>query len=170
MNLKIKFRESFRPFAPIVLRERCPRVLRARPGEPVHAAGGTGAPSGSAQPADRPRTATSGSELLNVQRSTIPAVTHVDYSARVQTVDRSATRVLHRLLRDFETATGCPVLVNTCFNVRGEPIVCTPEDAYRCFMRTDIDLLVIGYFVLDKNDQPKWPGQAGDWRDQIPLD
>jgi carbamoyltransferase len=94
----------------------------------------------------------------------------VDFSSRVQTVTREHDPVLHRLLRDFKTLTGCAVLVNTSFNVRGEPIVATPQDAYRCFMRTDIDLLAIGSLLLDKNAQPKWPEQADDWRDQIPLD
>jgi carbamoyltransferase len=103
-----------------------------------------------------------GLDLLGVDRSTIPAVTHVDYSARVQTVDAETNPRFHRLLRAFESLTGCPVLVNTSFNVRGEPIVCTPEEAYRCFMRTGMDVLVLENFLLEKRAQP--PLAAGDPR------
>ena len=92
---------------------------------------------------------------MSVKRSTIPAVTHVDYSARIQTVDEERFPLLHRLLRDWEQATGCAVLVNTSFNVRGEPVVCTPDDAYRCFVNTEMDHLVIGSFVLDRLAQPR---------------
>jgi carbamoyltransferase len=96
-----------------------------------------------------------GIEKLNVPRSSIPAVTHVDYSARIQTVHRETNPRFHRLLSEFRDITGCPVVVNTSFNVRGEPIVCTPEDAYRCFMSTDIDVLVLENCVLAKEEQPK---------------
>ncbi len=109
-----------------------------------------------------------GIERLNLPRSTIPAVTHVDYSARVQTVTE-ANGAYHDLLRAFDEATGCAVLVNTSFNVRGEPIVCTPEDAYRCFMRTEMDHLVMGRFLLDKREQPPLTGD-GDWRREHELD
>ena len=95
----------------------------------------------------------SASSGVNQCRSTVPAVTHVDYSARVQTVDRERNPLLHRLLTRFHEQTGCPVLINTSFNVRGEPIVCTPEDAYRCFMATDMDVLVLGRHVLHKAEQ-----------------
>ena len=106
---------------------------------------------------------------LNVPRSDVPAVTHIDYSARIQTVTRDTNPDYHDLLKEFEALTGCPLLVNTSFNVRGEPIVCTPADAYQCFMRTGIDFLVIGPFLLDKNDQPEWTeGEA--WRSEFQLD
>jgi carbamoyltransferase len=110
-----------------------------------------------------------GIDLLQQLRSTIPAVTHVDHSARVQTVTERENPGYHRLLVAFERATGCPVLVNTSFNVRGEPIVRSPQDAYTCFMRTDIDLLAMGTFLLDKQLQPQWSENA-DWREVIPLD
>ncbi len=152
MNLKIKFRESFRPFAPIVLREYVDRYFQMRPYEdspymllvaPVREehrlpAGGEAA---------------FGIERLNQCRSTIPAVTHVDYSARVQTVDEQRNRLLHALLTRFHEKTGCPLLINTSFNVRSEPIVCTPADAYRCFMATDMDVLVLGRHILHKSRQ-----------------
>jgi carbamoyltransferase len=110
-----------------------------------------------------------GIEKLKVRRSEIPAVTHVDYSARVQTVSREDNAEYHDLIRAFERRTGCPILVNTSFNVRGEPIVCTPADAYRCFMRTDIDHLVLWPYLLDKTSQPAWR-EEGDWRKHLPLD
>ena len=110
-----------------------------------------------------------GIEKLNIPRSEIPAITHVDYSARVQTVHRETNPRFHALLEAFENKTGCPVLVNTSFNVRGEPIVCTPEDAYRCFMRTEMDYLVLENFLLAKQDQPVWT-EEGDWRDEYELD
>src|SRR5918996_1304297 len=110
-----------------------------------------------------------GIDKLNVVRSQIPAVTHVDYSARVQTVHADTNPRYHALLEAFRARTGCPVLVNTSFNVRGEPIVCTPEDAYRCFMRTNIDHLVLWPFMLDKKEQPAWR-EEGDWRKEVPLD
>ena len=110
-----------------------------------------------------------GIELLNVPRSDIPAVTHVDYSARVQTVDEERNPRYYRLMKAFEAKTGSGVIVNTSFNVRGEPIVCTPEDAYRCFMRTEIDVLVLGNCVLDKVDQKAWVEEE-DWREEFALD
>ena len=102
-------------------------------------------------------------------RSDIPAITHVDYSARVQTVSRDVNPDYYDLIKEFEAQTGCAVVVNTSFNVRGEPIVCTPEDAYRCFMRTHIDTLVLGPYVLRKEDQPEWQ-ETGDWRKEFQLD
>ncbi len=110
-----------------------------------------------------------GIDKLNVPRSDIPAVTHIDYSARIQTVAREENPLYHELLRAFEAQTGCGVLVNTSFNVRGEPIVCTPEDAYRCFMRTHLDYLVLGPFLLDKKNQPAWQ-ETTDWRQEFQLD
>ncbi len=154
MNLKIKFRESFRPFAPAVLREEASSYFEMRPSEespymllvaPLRPdrrlpARGNGA---------------RGLEKLKEPRSVVPAITHVDYSARVQTVDRERNPRLHRILTKFWEKTGCPILINTSFNVRGEPIVCSPEDAYRCFMATNIDALVLGRFLLMKEDQPR---------------
>jgi carbamoyltransferase len=151
MNLKVKFRESFRPFAPIVRRERVadyfdldvesPYMLLVAPikkelQKPL--------------PAD-----VFGLDLLKAARSTLPAITHVDYSARIQTVEREGNPLLYDLLLRFEQATGCGVLVNTSFNVRGEPIVCTPDDAYRCFMNTEMDYLIMGSFVIERIAQPQ---------------
>jgi carbamoyltransferase len=168
MNLKIKFREGFRPFAPSVLRERVGDYFELDEDSPYML---LVAPV--RQDRRRPITAEEesrwGIEKLKVQRSEIPAVTHVDYSARIQTVSRSANPKYYDLLRAFDRRTGCPVLVNTSFNVRGEPIVCTPADAYRCFMRTDIDHLVLWPYLLAKTDQPGWK-EEGDWRTEVPLD
>jgi carbamoyltransferase len=168
MNIKIKFREGFRPFAPSVLRERVADWFELATDSPYML---LVAPVRS----DR-RIATTeeeesrwGIEKLKVRRSEIPAVTHVDYSARVQTVSREVNTAYYDLIAAFEERTGCPVLINTSFNVRGEPIVCTPEDAYRCFMRTNIDYLVLWPFILDKREQPEWR-EEGDWRTEVPLD
>ncbi len=154
MNLKIKFRESFRPFAPIVLRERVSEYFEMRDEEdspymllvaPVVADRRLSADDGSAKGLDK----------LKVIRSEVPAITHVDFSARVQTVDAERHGRLYRLMKAFEARTGCPVLINTSFNVRGEPIVCTPEHAYHCFMGTDMDVLVMEDFLLLKDEQPR---------------
>jgi carbamoyltransferase len=110
-----------------------------------------------------------GIDLLNVPRSDIPAVTHIDYSARVQTVHEETNPAYHKLLKAFEARTGCGVVVNTSFNVRGEPIVCSPEDAYRCFMRTEIDLLVLGNYVCDKDGQKPLLNDT-EWRNEFVLD
>ena len=168
MNLKIKFRESFRPFAPSVVAEKVsdyfdlsgesPYMLLVAPVKEV-----------------RRREMTSeekkleGIELLNVKRSEIPAVTHVDYSARVQTITQSQHPRFYELLKKFDEKHGCPVLINTSFNVRGEPIVCTPEDAYRCFMRTQMDYLVLGNYLLDKKQQ-KLLDKDSDWMKEFELD
>jgi carbamoyltransferase len=155
VNTKIKFRESFRPFAPVVLAERASEYFEMKPGEespymllvaPLresHRLPLTGAEA-----------KLRGIESLAARRSDVPAVTHVDFSARLQTLTEERNGRVWRLLKAFEARTGCPVMVNTSFNVRGEPIVCTPQDAYRCFMATDMDLLVIGNHVLRKADQP----------------
>jgi carbamoyltransferase len=168
MNLKIKFRESFRPFAPSVLRERVgdyfeldcdsPYMLLVAPVREDHRRRMT---------AGEERLF--GIEKLNVPRSDLPAVTHVDYSARVQTVTEEANPLYYRLLKAFEARTGCPVIVNTSFNVRGEPIVCTPADAYKCFMRTEMDALVLAPFLLLKEDQPALREDV-DWRTLYALD
>jgi carbamoyltransferase len=153
MNLKVKFRESFRPFAPAVLRERAgayfeldtdsPYMLLVAP---VRAELRRPVPPG-----------LRGLDLLKAERSTLPAITHVDFSARIQTVDAARFPLLHALLRRWEAATGCAVLVNTSFNVRGEPIVGSPDDAYRCFVNTEMDYLVIGSYLLDRLAQPRRP-------------
>jgi len=168
MNLKVKFRESFRPFAPSVLRERVadwfdldedsPYMLLVAPIRKERQIPMTDEQAG-----------LFGIDKLNVPRSDLPAVTHVDYSARVQTISADTNPEYHALVKAFEAVTGCPVVVNTSFNVRGEPIVCTPEDAYRCFMRTHIDYLVLGPFLLAKDDQPAWH-EDGDWRNEFALD
>jgi carbamoyltransferase len=156
MNLKIKFRESFRPFAPSVIRSRVDQYFQMRPHEnspymllvaPVH-------PSQRIELADG-QAGVSGLEKLKVTRSTVPAITHVDYSARVQTVDPERHGLYYKIVERFAQKTGCPVIINTSFNVRGEPIVCTPEDAYRCFMATNIDVLVLENLVLCKEDQTR---------------
>jgi carbamoyltransferase len=151
MNLKVKFRESFRPFAPVVRRERVADYFELEEDSPYML---LVAPvrAGLRQPLPA---GTHGFDLLKAVRSTIPAVTHVDYSARVQTVTREVNARLYDLLSRFELATGCGVLINTSFNVRGEPIVCTPDDAYRCFMNTEMDYLIIGNFIIERLAQPR---------------
>jgi carbamoyltransferase len=168
MNLKIKYRESFRPFAPSVLADRVsdyfeldrpsPYMLIVAPvREELRIR------------MDDAQDAMFGIDKLNQKRSTIPAVTHVDYSARVQTVQEETNPRYFRLLQAFDQKTGCGVLVNTSFNVRGEPIVCSPDDAYRCFMRTEMDCLVIENFLLRKADQPAWQGDDS-WQEEFELD
>jgi len=168
MNLKIKYRESFRPFAPAVLAEDVSEYFEQdRPSPymlivaPVNEALRT--------PMTAEQEKLFGIEKLNVPRSTIPAITHVDYSARVQTVHKETNPRFHAVLESFKQRTDCSVLVNTSFNVRGEPIVCTPEDAYRCFMRTEMDYLVVENFILAKGDQPAWE-KDDSWKDEFELD
>jgi len=165
MNLAIKFRESFRPFAPSVLAEDAKDYFALNQESPYMLIVAALAPGQRIEA----ETTARGLDRLNVRRSTVPAVTHVDYSARVQTVTQAHDARYHRLLTAFKARTGCPVLVNTSFNVRGEPIVNTPEEAYTCFMRTHIDALAIGSFLLYKAEQPAWREDT-DWREQIPLD
>jgi carbamoyltransferase len=167
MNLKIKFRESFRPFAPVVLAEKANEYFELDVDSPYMLL--------VAPVREELRTEMTaeqrklwGIDLLNVPRSTIPAVTHVDYSARVQTVDERNGLYYH-LLRHFHERTGCAVLVNTSFNVRGEPIVCRPEEAYTCLMRTDMDLLVVGNLLVRRAAQPQWT-ETHDWRSEFVLD
>ena len=109
------------------------------------------------------------SERLKVKRSDIPAITHLDYSARLQTVNQKQKSDYYAVISEFERLTGCAVIVNTSFNVRGEPIICTPQDAYRCFMRTEIDVLVMENCILFKKEQPPWK-EKGDWRNELELD
>jgi carbamoyltransferase len=151
MNLKVKFRESFRPFAPIVRRERVADYFDLDVESPYML---LVAPVKKELQKPLP-TDVSGLDLLKAARSTLPAITHVDYSARIQTVEREGNPLLYDLLLRFEHATGCGVLVNTSFNVRGEPIVCTPDDAYRCFMNTEMDYLIMGSFVIERTAQPQ---------------
>jgi len=168
MNLKIKHRESFRPFAPSVLREDVgdwfeleadsPYMLLVSEVAHKHRRKITEAEEG-----------LWGIEKLNVKRSTIPAVTHVDYSARIQTVRRETSPLFWEIIEAFIQKTGCPVIVNTSFNVRGEPIVCSPEDSYRCFMRTEMDALVLENFILKKQEQPPFVDSTN-WRSQFELD
>ena len=167
LNLKIKFRESFRPFAPAVLRERVAEWFELDRDSPymLLVAKVAARRRLALAPEDGART---GLDRLKVARSEIPAVTHVDYSARIQTVHKETNQRYHALLSAFKRLTGCPVVVNTSFNVRGEPIVCTPEDAFRCFMGTEIDLLVVGNCVLRKSDQD--PGLKHDYKDAFELD
>jgi len=166
MNLKIKFRESFRPFAPSVLRSRVadyfemdhdsPYMLLVAPVQPRHRL-----------PVEE--NGHFGLDKLKQIRSGIPAITHVDYSARIQTVAAEDNGRYHRLIERFSERTGCPVIVNTSFNVRGEPIVCTPEDAWRCFTRTNMDYLVLGSFVIARKDQDL-PEPDTEWQKEFVLD
>ena len=171
MNLKIKFREGFRPFAPMVLtaeasnyfhvRQDSPYMLLVYPVQQTHRRPATDAAG------------KSGIELLKVARSDIPAVTHVDYSARVQTVDPIRNAFMHHVISRFRERTGCGVIVNTSFNVRGEPIVNTAEDAYRCFMATEIDCLVIGNRFLTRENQQNKPltdHERASWLRRFELD
>ncbi|HEU4833400.1 MAG TPA: carbamoyltransferase [Pyrinomonadaceae bacterium] len=149
MNLKIKYRESFRPFAPSVLREHVSEWFELDMDSPYMLLVADVAPDKRVAV----DTELTGLEKLKLQRSQIPAVTHVDYSARIQTVSRETNPLYWEIIEAFRKRTGCPVIVNTSFNVRGEPIVCTPEDSYRCFMRTEMDYLVLENFVLSKDQQ-----------------
>jgi len=168
MNLKIKYRESFRPFAPSVLREHVADWFDLDYDSPYMLL-----VAGVRDQHRRKLTADEeklwGIDQLNVKRSEIPAVTHVDYSARIQTVRRDTNPLYWEIIEAFRRLTGCPLIVNTSFNVRGEPIVCTPEDSYRCFMRTEMDFLVLENCVLDKSEQPEFT-EAGDWRKEFRLD
>jgi carbamoyltransferase len=168
MNLKIKYRESFRPFAPSVLRERVADYFEMDTDSPYMLLVAPVVEKRRIEVTEAHKRLW-GIELLNVPRSDIPAVTHVDFSARVQTVDQASNPRYYALLRAFEAQTGCGVLVNTSFNVRGEPIVGTPGDAYRCFMRTEIDVLVLENCVLEKAAQPLLVGDS-DWKSEFELD
>lgn len=157
MNLKIKFRESFRPFAPSVLSERAADYFELETESPYMLLVAPVREELRLQLTEA-ESSLFGIERLNVPRSTIPAVTHVDYSARVQTVDSARNPRYYNILKAFEARTGCGVLINTSFNIRGEPIVCRPEEAYRCFMLTEMDALVLENLILLKEDQPEMPG------------
>ncbi len=168
MNLKIKFREGFRPFAPSVLRERAGDYFELDCDSPYMLLVAPVRPSRRIAPREGQENLW-GIDKLNLPRSDIPAVTHIDYSARVQTVSGDTSPNYYDLIRAFEQLTGCAVLVNTSFNVRGEPIVCTPADAYACFMRTGIDALVLGTCLLEKLDQPEWKEERA-WEERFGLD
>jgi len=170
MNLKIKYRESFRPFAPAVLADRAddyfeidreqksPYMLIVTPVKSEHRI-----------PMTEAQQNLFGIEKLNVPRSNLPAITHVNYSARLQTIHEETNPRFHKLVTGFNQRTGCPVLVNTSFNVRGVPIVESPEDAYRCFMRTEMDYLVLENYLLEKADQPEWE-KDDSWMGEFGLD
>jgi carbamoyltransferase len=168
MNLKIKYRESFRPFAPAVLAEHVSdwfKIDRESPYMLLVA----NLQSNKCHSLSEAEQALFGIDKLNIPRSEVPAVTHVDYSARIQTVHAETNPKFHALLTRFYEQTKCPVLINTSFNVRGEPIVCTPEDAYRCFMRTEMDYLVLDNVLLSKRQQPVW-NESENWRETFALD
>ena len=171
MNLKIKYRESFRPFAPSILRERCTDYFDLE-GESPYMLLVAPVKASRRLPMDMARFRGGDDDMrsvINQPRSDVPAITHVDYSARVQTVDVASNPEYHALLSAFEALTGCPMLVNTSFNIRGEPIVCCPEDAYRCFMRTEMELLVLEDVLVWRRAQP--PSQDHeDWRASYELD
>ena len=168
MNLKIKHRESFRPFAPSVLEEdvssqfeinsKSPYMLFVAPVKKELCMKMT-------EKQDK----FFGIEKLKIPRSSLPAITHVDYSARIQTVSSTTNPRYHKLINAFKNKTGCPTIVNTSFNVRGEPIVCTPQDAYRCFMRTQMDILVLQNQILFKSEQPK-EEKDETWMQEFELD
>jgi carbamoyltransferase len=168
MNLKIKFRESFRPFAPSAQLDHCQEFFDL-PVESPYMLLVAPVQEDIRIPMTEEQQSLFGIEKLHIPRSSIPAVTHVDYSARVQTVKREDNPLYYDLIDAFRQKTGCALVVNTSFNVRGEPIVCTPRDAYTCFMRTEMDNLVLGSYLLEKSEQPPWAEQ-GDWRETYGLD
>jgi len=168
MNIKIKFREGFRPFAPSVLFEKVSEYFEIEKESPYMLLTADVKKERRIPMTDEEQKKW-GIDKLNVVRSDIPAVTHVDYSARLQTVHKETNPRYHKLISKFEEKTGCAVIINTSFNVRGEPIVCTPEDAYRCFMRTNMDYLVLGSYILNKEDQ-KPVEKDVDWKKEFVLD
>jgi carbamoyltransferase len=167
MNLKIKYRESFRPFAPSVMEDKAPAYFDLDKPSPymllvakVKEERCLPQPAGDGLPM---------MERLKVKRSDIPAITHLDYSARLQTVNQSHKPDYYEIISEFEKLTGCAVIVNTSFNVRGEPIICSPQEAYQCFMRTEMDVLVMEDCLLLKTEQPSWQ-EKEDWRSELELD
>lgn len=168
MNLKIKFRESFRPFAPSVLVEHVSDYFEIDRESPymLLVAPVLKEKRVNSQPENKQLF---GIEKLKVPRSVIPAITHVDYSARIQTVDKKNNGLYYRMIKEFHSLTGCPVIINTSFNVRGEPIVCSPKEAYTCFMRTEMDYLIMGNYILDKQKQPELSSDI-DWKKEFELD
>jgi carbamoyltransferase len=168
MNLKVKYRESFRPFAPAVLLEHVSEWFEYEGESPYMLMVAPLKENRKIQMTEGQKTLF-GIDKLNIPRSDIPAVTHVDYSARIQTVNKNNNRRFYELIKKFYEKTGCPVIVNTSFNVRGEPIVCMPQDAYRCFMRTEMDVLVLENCIILKSEQPEWK-EKGDWKKEFELD
>jgi len=168
MNLKIKYRESFRPFAPSVLDYRVGDFFEQKTASPYMLIVAPVKEELRIPMTDEQKNLF-GIEKLNIKRSELPAITHVDYSARIQTVHKETNPGYYALLEAFNERTDCGVLVNTSFNVRGEPIVCTPADSYRCFMRTEMDFLVVENFLLDKRKQPKWQ-ETENWQEEFELD
>jgi carbamoyltransferase len=168
MNLKIKYRESFRPFAPSVLHERVSDYFELNTDSPYMLLVAAVVKQRRVM-VTKEQQALWGIDLLNVPKSDIPAATHVDYSARIQTVHEDTNPRYYKLLKAFEAKTGCGLLVNTSFNVRSEPIVCSPEDAYRCFMRTAIDILVLENCLLYKSEQKQLENDTN-WQKEFELD
>ena len=168
LNMKVKYRESFRPFAPSVLAEDANDWFSLESPSPYMLLVANVHPSHCYEMTNQQQQLF-GIDKLNSVRSDIPAVTHIDYSARVQTVHKDTNPRYYALLTAFKEETGCPVLVNTSFNVRGEPIVNTPEEAYRCFMRTEMDYLVLENCLLKKQDQANWDDREN-WREEFVLD
>ncbi len=167
MNLKIKYRESFRPFAPSVMEDKASEYFETdRPSPYMLLVADVRRERRHPQPS---RDGMSMLQRLKTKRSDIPAVTHLDYSARLQTVNRRDKQDYYDVISEFEKLTGCAVIVNTSFNVRGEPIICSPKDAYRCFMRTEMDVLVMENCLLFKEEQPPWK-ESETWRDELELD
>ncbi len=167
LNLKVKFRESFRPFAPSILEEDLQEWFNLNEKSPYMLLVADVKKEKTIKMSEE-EDKYFGIDKLNVKRSEVPAITHVDYSARVQTVNKNISPIYHKLISKFKDKTGCPILVNTSFNVRGEPIVNTPEDAFRCFMGTNLDKMIIGNFYLDKNKQEK--SLIKDYKNQFELD
>jgi carbamoyltransferase len=168
MNLKIKYRESFRPFAPSALVEHSPEYFGIDRPSPYMLLVAPVREQRRIEMTDE-QERLFGIDKLNVPRSDIPAITHVDYSARLQTVSREDNPLYHEMIEAFRRRTGIALVINTSFNVRGEPIVCSPEDAFKCFMRTEMDYLVMGPFLLDKRRQPKAHAEL-DWHQEFELD
>jgi carbamoyltransferase len=168
MNLKIKFREGFRPFAPSVLFEKVSDYFEIEKGSPYMLLVADVKKERRIE-MNQDQKKLWGIDKLNIVRSDIPAITHVDYSARLQTVHKETNPRYYKLIEQFENETACAVIINTSFNVRGEPIVCTPEDAYKCFMRTNIDYLVLGNYLLAKEDQKRLEEDV-DWKKEFALD
>ena len=169
LNLKIKFRESFRPFAPSVLREHVSEYFDLDSESP-YMLQVANVREDRLRPLSSEEQEAAGFNKLRVVRSEIPAVTHVDNSARIQTVDKEDNPRYYKMIDAFYKKTGCPVIINTSFNVRGEPIVCRPKEAYTCFMRTNMDFLAIGSYLLDKTQQPMWDEKPEAWQEQFELD
>ena len=169
LNLKIKYRESFRPFAPSVLAEHADEYFDLRGHESPYMLQVADVRSERLTSLSEEEREAAGFDKLKVARSDLPAITHVDNSARIQTVSKEMNAIYYDMISSFHEKTGCPVVINTSFNVRGEPIVCTPDEAYRCFMRTKMDYLSMGSFLLDKTAQEVWP-EEDDWREEFDLD